>query len=124
MNAKLWHNHDQATPIEDIRVAKALASCHNLKKLHLHWGEDSGCVFGHNGLEGLRAMAAGCPLLTEAALCLTARGVHYLGTHCANLKNCEVENSTYREELCSPEGYPSIEELQTLYPAVHWAYTA
>jgi hypothetical protein len=108
------------TPIDDVHVATALASCRNLKKLIMHMGHDA-CVFGRNGLDGLQAMATGCPSLTDLKVCLTATGLSYLGTHCANLKTCFAFN---RCELGAPtsEGFPSIAELQTLYPAVEWRY--
>jgi hypothetical protein len=110
------------TSVDDVQVATALASCHNLKTLSVCCGENDGCVFGCNGLDGLQAMAAGCPLLTEVQLYLTAPGLHCLGTHCTNLRKCFVFNG-HMVETSAPEGFPSIEELQTLYPAVKWRYT-
>jgi hypothetical protein len=84
------------------------------------FGSD-GCVFGHNGLDGLQAMATGCPLLADIQLYLTVPGLHYLGTHFSNLKKCHVKNRCV-EGTATPQGFPSIEELQTLYPAVEWTY--
>ena len=82
---------------------------------------DARTEFGHNGLSGLEAMAAGCPLLTDLSLQLTASGIHFVGTHFTGLKKCEVLNK--REEgAATPAGFPSIEELQILYPAITWAY--
>jgi hypothetical protein len=111
--------YGNATPIDDIQVATALASCHNLKTLHVSLG-GSWCLFGSNGMDGLQAMATGCPLLADVSLYLTLPGLHCLGTHCTNLKKCTVYNTL--EAGPSPEGFPSIEELQTLYPAVKWEY--
>jgi hypothetical protein len=108
------------TPMDDVQVATALASCHNLKKLDVSFGR-GGCVFGRNGLDGLKAMAMGCPLLADVSLFLTVPGLHYLGTHFTNLKKCHVHNKSMAGAT-TPEGFPSIEELQTLYPAVKWTY--
>jgi hypothetical protein len=108
------------TPIDDVQVATALASCHNLKSLAVYVGGD-GCVFGRGGLDGLQAMATGCPLLADVSLFLTAPGLHYLGTHFTNLKKCLVYNRRVAG-TAAPEGFPSIGELQTLYPAVEWGY--
>jgi hypothetical protein len=77
-------------------------------------------MFGRNGLDGLQAMATGCPLLADCTLCLTPACLHYLGTHFANLKKCSMFNG--RQVGVTPKGFPSIEELQTLYPAVKWEY--
>jgi hypothetical protein len=111
------------TPMDDVQIAIALASCHNLKTLSMKWGwgeGEDGCVFGRNGLDGLQAMAAGCPLLADITLYVTLSGLHYLGTHLTNLKKCGV---LYRPETeRPPAGFPSIEELQTLYPAIEWGY--
>jgi hypothetical protein len=111
---------DQPSLIDDVQVATALASCRNLKKLTVDWRND-GCVYGRNGLDGLQAMAAGCPLLADVCLYLTAHGLHYLGTHFTNLEKCTVLNRRVTGAP-TPEGFPSIEELQTLYPAVKWEY--
>ncbi len=108
------------TPVDDVQVARALASCHNLKTLHVNFGGDR-CLFGGNGLDGLQALATGCPLLTEVYAYLTVPGLHYLGTHFTNLKNCWIYNRRVASAAI-PEGFPSIEELQTLYPAVTWGY--
>jgi hypothetical protein len=109
-----------AVPLDDDRVATALASCHNLKRLHI----DSffgyhGCLFGRNGLDGLQALAAGCPLLADVALHLTTSGIHCLGTHCANLKECYAI-SVAANRAPGQEEFPPVEELRTLYPAVEW----
>jgi hypothetical protein len=78
-------------------------------------------VFGRNGLDGLQALATGCPLLASVELFVTVPGLHYLGTHFTNLKKCRVLN--WRQARApTPAGFPSIEELQTLYPAVEWEY--
>jgi hypothetical protein len=121
--------YEHTTPIDDVQVATALASCHNLKKLTIH-SFDDGCVFGRSGLDGLQAMATGCPLLTDVELHLTVPGLHYLATHCSNLKYCAVYYNLVAggapppplAHFRTPEGFPSIEELQTLYPAVKWRY--
>ncbi len=112
--------YDFTVPIDDVQVATALASCHNLKKLSVNFG-DGGCLFGRNGLDGLQALATGCPLLADVSLYLTLPGLHYLGTHFANLEECTV----YCRRVVgapTPEGFPSIDNLQTLYPAVMWIY--
>jgi hypothetical protein len=109
------------TVVDDVQVAMALASCRNLKALVVCCGNEA-CVFGRNGLDGLQAMAAGCPLLADAFLYVTVPGLHYLGTHFTSLKKCLVLNG-HTTETSAPEGFPSIEELQTLYPAVKWRYT-
>jgi hypothetical protein len=106
-----------ATPIDDIQIATDLASCHNLKTLTVCLGEND-CVFGRDGLDGLQAMATGCPLLADIGLYVTLPGLHYLATHFTNLKKCRVFNADPELE----DGFPSIEELQTLYPAVKWGY--
>jgi hypothetical protein len=77
------------------------------------------CVFGRNGLDGLQAMATGCPLLAEVEVFLTVPGIHCLGTHFPNLMQCNIIN-TCEDDEPTPEGFPSNEELQTLYPAVTW----
>jgi hypothetical protein len=112
-----------ATAIDDVQVATSLACCHNLKKLDAYFGVNAsdGCVFGHNGLDSLQAMAAGCPSLADIKLYLTVAGLHYLGTHFTNLKKCHVYK-TCEEAASAPDGFPSIEELQALYPAVVWGY--
>jgi hypothetical protein len=112
---------DNMAPIDDVQFATALASCHNLKTLYIYHSDD-GCLFGRNGLDGLQAMAAGCPLLADVFLSLTVSGIHYLGTHFQNLKRCRAVNTCAAGTSTPPEGYPSIEELQTLYPAVKWNY--
>jgi hypothetical protein len=113
--------YSNRTPVDDVQVATALASCRNLTTLVVCNGEE-GCVFGCNGLDGLQSMAAGCPLLADVSLSLTVPGLHYLGTHCTNLKNCAVFNSPV-VAATAPEGFPSIEELKTLYPAVKWEFS-
>jgi hypothetical protein len=112
--------YGNTTAIDDVQVATALASCYNLKKLDAYFGGDE-CVFGRNGLDGLQAMATGCPLLADIKLYLTVPGLHCLGTHFTNLKKCHVYNRCAAGAV-APEGFPSIEELQTLYPAVKWTY--
>jgi hypothetical protein len=111
-------NSDVFAPTDDVQVATALASCHNLKQMSVHFGVGE-CVFGRNGLDGLQAMATGCPLLAEVYARLTIPGLHFLGTHFPNLEKCVMFNK--REAGApTPEGFPSIAELQTLYPAVTW----
>jgi hypothetical protein len=106
------------TPIDDVRVATALASCHNLKYLSVKLASDR-CEFGRSGLDGMQAMATGCPLLTYVSLCLTIPGIHFLGAHFTNLRTCTVLNRRVGGAP-TPEGFPSIEELQTLYPTITW----
>jgi hypothetical protein len=115
--------YETATPIDDVQVATAFASCHNLKKLAISLGNDDAFMIGRNGLDGLQAMATGCPLLTDVSLPLTIGGIHYLGTHFTHLKTCMVDNRRLNGAR-TPVGFPSIEELQTLYPAVKWRYKA
>ena len=112
--------------MDDVQVATALASCHNLKKLVLYFARE-GCVFGRNGMDGLQAMATGCPLLADVSLSLTVDGIHCLGKHLPNLKKCRVYSRFVRNsrvvETRTPNGFPSIGELLTLYPAVKWEYS-
>ncbi len=112
--------YNRAEPMDDVQVATALASCHSLKELSVNWECDC-YVFGRNGLEGLQAMATGCPLLASVEMSVTVGGLHFLATHCANLRKFRVYN---RRVTGAPnsEGFPSIEELQTLYPAVTWEH--
>ena len=105
---------------DDVQLARALASCHKLKSLRIDDPADD-LLFGHNGLEGLRAMATGCPLLAEVTLFLTASAIHCLGTHFPKLEKCNIILARPRSTN-PPEGYPSVEELRTLYPAVTWVY--
>jgi hypothetical protein len=101
-------------PIDDVEVDTALASCHNLKKLTVNWGNDIwGCVFGRDDLDGLQAMAAGCPLLTEVNFRLSPDGMYYIAEHFVNLKKC---NSHLPAEL----HYAVSSDLKTLYPAIEW----
>ena len=76
---------DATAPLDDVQLAKDLAACRHLKKLDVGVDGD-GCVFGENGLAGLEALAAGCPLLTDISLSLTVDGKSFLRTHIANLK--------------------------------------
>jgi hypothetical protein len=111
------------TLTDDVQVATALASCHNLKKLAISLGSTGSdeCVFGRKGLDGLQAMATGCPLLTDLSLFATVPGLHFLGTHFTNLKRCKVNHTRYTDAP-TPQGFPSTIELHTLYPAVTWWY--
>jgi hypothetical protein len=97
--------------IDDELVATALASCHNLKVLEVQWGEDK-CTFGRNGMDGLQAMTAGCPLLYKAVLHATVPGLHCIAAHCSNLKRCATFLSS--DDLC--------DALSVLYPAVNWTF--
>ena len=72
-------------------------------------------MFGRNGLDGLQAMAAGCPLLADVALELTISGIHFLGTHFTSGKKCWIFKFSY-----ITKERPSPTELQTLYPAIKW----
>ncbi len=118
--------YDNITPVDDVQVATALASCVNLEKVTVSAGEEEACVYGsRDSLAGLQAMAVGCPLLEDFCLALTVPALHFLGTHLTNLKKCVMHSrGTYEvlETVPTPEGFPSIEELQTLYPAVTWEY--
>jgi hypothetical protein len=107
---------------DDVQIAMNLASCRKLSNLSFRWGYDGrGCVFGHSGLEGLQAMATGCPLLADVSMFLTLPALHYIGTHFSNLERCKILNECL-PDTPTPEGFPSVEELETLYPAVEWSY--
>ena len=108
--------------VDDVQVATALASCRNLKSLHVSCGYDDGCVFGRNGLDGLQAMATGCPLLANFTLYLTVPAIHYLATRCANLTSCGVIKSHADAPRVVPKGFPSTNELCALYPTTSWWY--
>ena len=103
-------------PVDDAQVAFTLASCHKLKTLKVV-SRRGGCLFGRNGLEGLQAMAAGCPLLENVSFELTASGMHYVGTHFTSVKKCSiVKYDSVRKDRPSPT------ELRTLYPAIKWTF--
>jgi hypothetical protein len=85
--------HDDTILIDDVNLATALASCHSLKKLSVYCHRDI-CLFGRDGLDGLQAVAASCPLLEEINSPVTAPGLHYLGTHFTHLKKCTMPNSS------------------------------
>ena len=102
-----------------IRQAVVFLLCHNLKALTADGEAGAECVFGRNGLAGLQAMAAGCQLLTVVSLHLTVSGIHCLGTSFTQLKKCAMLNKCEQGEP-APAGFPSLEELQTQYPAVEW----
>ena len=104
-------NIDSDRLIDDELVATALASCHNLKELQVQWGEDK-CTFGRNGLDGLQAMAAGCPLLYTVALYATVPALHCIAAHCSNLKTCTTSLSS--DDL--------RDDLRTSYPAIEWHF--
>jgi hypothetical protein len=99
--------------IDDVQVATALASCHNLTKLFVDLGRND-CVFGRSGMDGLQAMAAGCPLLAVVTLPLTAPAIRYLASHFTNLQLCSMLHRVVPGASPAPEGFPSVEELQTL----------
>ena len=111
----LINSNFTTSSVDDIQLAISLASCHNLKKIFVR--SSNPWVFGSSGLEGLEALAAGCPLLAEVYLDLTDSGIHYLAAHCANLKTCMVFNR--RADSISPVSV-SFDDLRTLYPAVEW----
>ncbi len=106
--------------MDDVQVATALASCHNLKMLSVDLGGNA-CIFGRNGLDGLQALATGCPLLADIKVHVTVPGLHFLGTHFTNLKKCWVFNSRTSRER-APVAFPSEYKLLDLYPAVEWVY--
>ena len=110
----------RAARVDDVQLATALASCHKLKNLYLNWSWHEGCVFGRNGLEGLQAMATGCPLLADIELYLTTSGVYCLATHCTSLQICKVLSARDTEAMPHPEDSPSVEDVQALYPGVSW----
>ena len=104
--------------VDDMHIALVLATCPNLRQLSV------GAMFGDTGVEGLQAMAVGCPLLTEVSLHLTPHAVQCLGTAFANLKKCSIRNRSFNG-VGSPvvEGaLVTLAEVQTLYPAVEWGY--
>jgi hypothetical protein len=106
--------------IDDIQVATALASCHNLNSLFLEWGRGDGCQFGRNGLDGLLAMATGCPLLTEIHLPLTVPGLQCLGKHFPKLKKChELSRRGGPFQLSVPDSGVQA-EFRALYPSIAW----
>ena len=83
------------TLIADDQVALAFASCHKLKRLRIHWG--SRCEFGaFNGINGVKAMVAGCPLLEEVTLHMTVEGLCCLVGEqgCTNLKMAAIRINT------------------------------
>lgn len=115
---------------DDVHMATALASCHNLKTLTVDLGHNV-CVFGRNGLKSLQALVTGCPLLSDVELHLTVPGIHFLGTHyshqasylethCTHQASCDVLNMSTNEVMTHPQGFSSIEELNAQYPAVRW----
>ena len=108
---------DDLPRLYDVQLATGLASCHKLKTLCVHSGWD-GCVFG---LTCLQAIASGCPLLAEVELHLTVSGLHCIGTHFTQLKTCKAYRDPDEDSEVAAEAFPSIEELQTLYPAIKWA---
>ena len=109
-----------AAPIDDVQFATALASCHKLTKLTVRSGSGK-CRFGRSGLAGLEAMAAGCPLLADVSMQLTVGGIHYIGTHFGSLKKCIVSTTqAVMEGSPTPEQFPTVQDLHTLYPAVAW----
>jgi hypothetical protein len=113
-------NVDQRTLIDDVQVAKALSCCRNLKTLFFKMGVRR-CVFGRNGLDGLRAMATGCPLLAEVAISLTVSALYYVATHFTHLTKCRVFNG-HAARLSTLYDFPPLEELQTRYPSIKWEY--
>ncbi len=86
-------------------------------------------MFGRTGLDGLKAIVAGCPALAHVSAHLTVGAIHYLGTHCPALKECNVlrlDKGAGRYvgiDGWAPPEFSTCEELQTLYPAVEWFYT-
>jgi hypothetical protein len=99
-------------PFDDDIIATVLASCHHLTSVDIYIGQD-GCVFGRNGLAGLQAIARGCPLLAEINLNLTVPGLHYIATHCPNLKKC----------TCTVDVGDGVRgQLRMLYPKVQWNF--
>ena len=121
LHVSYLHN---AAPIDDVQVATALASCHNLKALHVFLGCDA-CVFG---VDAVQMVAVGCALLEVTSLCLTIDSVHCLGANCAMLKRCHVMVCCVRATLedrtpMLKADYPLLlEELESLYPAVWWRH--
>jgi hypothetical protein len=97
--------------IDDVKFATLLATCHSLKSLTVFSNRDV-CLFGRESLDGLREMAAGCPLLKDIHSPMTVPCLHYLGAHFTHLKECTAP--------MTGEDQPSAEELQTLYPAIQW----
>ena len=100
---------DELSPIGADRITSSLASCPNLKSISIYFGD--GCVFGDNGLAGLQAMAAGCPLLADVSFSSAAPGLHYIATHWTNLKKCSVLSGVSTDLR---------QELLTLYPHIEW----
>ena len=70
-----------------------MASCHNLKHLHVYWGPGCEAL----GISCIEALMAGCPLLEDVRLNLTIEGLPCLAKGCPTLKNVTVIfNSTSR----------------------------
>jgi hypothetical protein len=98
---------------DDMQVALAFASCPRLTSLSVRgWG--SACVFGQYGVEGLRALAISCPLLSDVSLRLSVSGLFCLGALCPHLKTCK-----------SPRipGDTTIHDLRIVFPLVKWSLT-
>ena len=51
--------------VDNVAVAAALASCGKLKSLRVNLLYGNCCFLGRNGLDGLRVLVNGCPLLAE-----------------------------------------------------------
>ena len=100
--------------VEDLEIADALTTCPNLKDLYLA-SFDNKWVFGRDDVACLEVLAAGCPLLEDLEIILTAQGLACVGAHCPNLR-------TYRYTL--PYALNDSEkvrnELSILYPHVTW----
>ena len=104
--------------IDDVAVAIALATCHRLKQLHIpHIVGENSCFFGRNGMDGLQAMAVGCPLLADIELAVTIRGIHHIAGHFRNLKKCA---------WTCPDAVSSdmLSVLESRSPGVDWRYRA
>lgn len=97
--------------IDDARMARVLASFHNLKQLSVDWGW--GCVFGRSGVADLKALALGCSSLTDIHMRLTSGGMWCLGVHCPNLEICGSWHTV-------ADSITVFDDLRTVFPKIEW----
>jgi hypothetical protein len=97
-------------PVDVGPIAIGIASCHNLKRLYVDWGQGNDSVFG---LGSLQTIAAGCPLLADVTINVTVPGLRYIAHHCSNLKKCNIYRAV-REDV--------YYELDATYPDVEWGF--
>jgi hypothetical protein len=102
----------EATPVVDAdQLASAVASCPLLKTLSIGWGHDRDRAEDRMfGLEGLQAIVAGCPLLTDVSLRLDRLRCEYPATHCLDLKKC------------IPSSFLPDAAMRGKYPNIKWSH--